>query len=298
MKARLLALCTLLALAGCANFGPEKSGGGHKPISGPYEMDHDAAPLPESIPPDVANVPDAVPQVEPLSKSGNPETYEALGQTYHVQKSADGFHQRGYASWYGRKFHGHRTASGESYDMFAMTAAHKTLPLPTYVRVHRVGTDRSVIVKVNDRGPFHSRRIIDLSYAAAAKLGIVDDGEALVEIETVVPTLDNAHPVAVASAAPVAIATPAPAAAPAPVAVAPRKPGWLQVAVYTDPINAVTLREDLTTMGIDNIAIRSSVIGDASLHRVLVGPYADPEACADLRARIIARGLAADWVSE
>ena len=128
---------------------------------------------------------DAIPANEPFSRYGNPESYEVMGKTYRVLKSNQGFVQKGDASWYGTKFHGKKTSSGEEYDMYAMTAAHKTLPLPTYVEVKHLDNGKKVIVKVNDRGPFHDGRIIDLSYAAATKLGITGTGTGRVEIRAI-----------------------------------------------------------------------------------------------------------------
>lgn len=125
----------------------------------------------------------------PRSKYGNPESYEVYGKTYHVLPTARGYSERGQASWYGEDFHGKRTSSGEPYNMHAMTAAHKTLPLPTYVRVTNLQNRREVIVRVNDRGPFHDDRIIDLSFAAATELGVVRNGTAEVEVTTVDPVL-------------------------------------------------------------------------------------------------------------
>jgi rare lipoprotein A len=136
---------------------------------------------------DLSRIPDATPRVEPKSRYGNPPAYTVLGKRYQVMSSADDFTERGVASWYGNKFHGRRTSSGEPYDMFGMTAAHKHLPLPTYVEVTNLENDRKVIVKVNDRGPFHQNRVIDLSYAAAAKLGITAKGTGLVEIRAIDP---------------------------------------------------------------------------------------------------------------
>ncbi len=138
-------------------------------------------------PPDVSGVPDAVPRAEPRSASGNPPFYEVLGRRYHVLDSASGYRERGVASWYGEKFHGRRTSSGEPYDMYAMTAAHKTLPLPAYVRVTNLQNGKSIVVRVNDRGPFVDNRIIDLSYAAAVKLDMTRSGTAMVEVESVGP---------------------------------------------------------------------------------------------------------------
>lgn len=135
----------------------------------------------------VSDIPDAVPETLPLSKYGNPPFYEVFGQRYYVMPSSRGYKERGIASWYGSKFHGRRTSSGEPYDMHAMTAAHKSLPLPTFVKVTNLQNGRQVILKVNDRGPFHDNRIIDLSYTAAAKLNIVSAGTGLVEIEAIDP---------------------------------------------------------------------------------------------------------------
>jgi len=128
------------------------------------------------------NVPPAVPRAEPLSRYGNPHSYEVDGITYRVLKTAKGYREKGIASWYGTKFHGRRTSSGEPYDMFKMTAAHKTLPLPSYVRVTNLDNGKSVVVRVNDRGPFKPGRIIDLSYAAAHKLDMHQQGTARVEV--------------------------------------------------------------------------------------------------------------------
>lgn len=137
--------------------------------------------------PDISQIPDAVPKAEPRSKYGNPPQYEVFGKNYYTLTSAHGYHEKGIASWYGTKFHGRRTSSGELYDMYAMTAAHKTLPLPSYVQVTNLENGRKVIVKVNDRGPFHDNRLIDLSYSAATKLGIVAKGTGLVEVKAITP---------------------------------------------------------------------------------------------------------------
>ncbi|HED33001.1 MAG TPA: septal ring lytic transglycosylase RlpA family protein [Gammaproteobacteria bacterium] len=131
------------------------------------------------------NTPNAVPANEPLSRYGNPTHYTVRGKTYQVLKNSSGFTESGVASWYGTKFHGRKTSSGEPYNMYAMTAAHKTLPLPTYVEVTHRGNGRKIIVKVNDRGPFHDGRIIDLSYAAARKLGISATGTGPVSIRVI-----------------------------------------------------------------------------------------------------------------
>ena len=134
---------------------------------------------------DMSNAPDAVPKVEPHSRGGNKSRYEVWGKSYSVMASSLGFKQRGLASWYGQKFHGHLTSNGETYDMFAMTAAHKSLPLPTYARITNLANNKTVIVRVNDRGPFHGDRVIDLSYAAASKLDYRKTGVAEVLVEAI-----------------------------------------------------------------------------------------------------------------
>lgn len=147
-----------------------------------YSMDTDAAPDVEF---DVGNLPDPVPVYEPPSRGGNKSPYTVWGRSYHVLPTAEGYREHGGASWYGAKFHGHKTSNGEIYNMYEMSAAHKTLPLPTYVKVTNLDNGRSVVVRVNDRGPFHEGRIIDLSYAAAKKLGYYAQGTAQVEVEAI-----------------------------------------------------------------------------------------------------------------
>lgn len=134
---------------------------------------------------DLAHLPDAVPKQEPRSRYGNPATYSVYGQTYRVLDSADGYSMEGNASWYGSKFHGRRTSSGEPYDMYTLTAAHKTLPIPTYARVTNLANNLATVVRINDRGPFHADRIIDLSYATAVKLGFVHLGTTRVRVEVI-----------------------------------------------------------------------------------------------------------------
>lgn len=164
-------------LTGCAT-----TGGGVRHHR--YSQLNDSAP---NVHVDLSQVHDAVPKVEPYSRYGNPHTYVVLGQRYYVMRSGYNFHQRGIASFYGTKFHKYRTSSGEPYDMLAMTAAHKTLPLPTYARVTNLENGRQIVVKINDRGPFKENRIIDLSYVAALKLGIVGKGTGLVQLDTIDP---------------------------------------------------------------------------------------------------------------
>ena len=136
---------------------------------------------------DVSRIPDAVPKAELVTRAGNKNPYSVFGKTYHLLPAGSAYREEGTASWYGTKFHGRKTANGETYDMYGMTAAHKTLPIPSYVKVTNLANQRSVIVRVNDRGPFHGNRIIDLSYAAAKKLAYAGPGTARVQVEAIDP---------------------------------------------------------------------------------------------------------------
>src|ERR1700678_3728689 len=169
-------------------------------------------PPPAERPPPPDSVPDMVPRNEPRSRNGNPPFYDVMGKRYFVLSSSVGYVERGVASWYGPGFHKVRTSTGEPYDMYAMTAAHKTLPLPAYVRVTNLQNGRSVVVRVNDRGPFVGNRIIDLSYTAAAKLHMLRNGTAIVEVRSidsplpVSATASTQAPAATVAAAPAATA--------------------------------------------------------------------------------------------
>ena len=175
-------LAVVLALAGCGSTPPAKQASS-APKGGGYYLDDG----PEASPPaNLDAVPDAVPRVEPLHRFAN-RTYAVLGNTYTPQTTGKAYSAEGLASWYGRRFHGKKTASGEKYDMYAMTAAHPTLPIPSYVRVTALNNGKSVVVRINDRGPFHSKRIIDLSYTAAHKLGYLGRGSTRVRVESIDP---------------------------------------------------------------------------------------------------------------
>ena len=169
---RRLAAALAIALAACSS---SKKGGY-------YKDDGPGANPPSNL----ASVPDARPRTEPLHRFAN-RPYEVFGKKYVPLASVQPFHQRGMASWYGKRFHGQMTASGESYDMYAMSAAHPTLPIPSYARITSLRTGQQVVVRINDRGPFHANRVIDLSYAAAYRLGLIGTGSGEVEIEAIVP---------------------------------------------------------------------------------------------------------------
>jgi rare lipoprotein A len=176
---RIGAAASLLLLGACAHTP-------RRPAAPPANPASPITALPRN-PPDVSQVPDAVPRAEPRSAFGNPPFYYVSGRRYAVLPTSTGYVERGVASWYGTEFHGLRTSTGEPYDMFAMTAAHKTLPLPCYARVTNLSNGHSVVVRINDRGPFVANRIVDLSYSAAARLDMIRNGTAFVQLEVLTP---------------------------------------------------------------------------------------------------------------
>ena len=176
---RIVLLLLAANLAACVSpTSPQKTG------SGRYEMANDS---PELEPIDLSAIKPVMPMPVTRTLAGNKSPYEVNGKTYHVMTSEAGYQETGMASWYGRKFHGHLTSNGEIYDMFSLSAAHKSLPIPSFAEVTNLDNNKSVIVRVNDRGPFHDGRIIDLSYAAAATLGYADKGTARVRVKSLVP---------------------------------------------------------------------------------------------------------------
>ncbi len=230
---------------------------------------------PPPHPVDVSNVPDAVPRVEPLSRYGNPPSYEVFNRRYYVMQSSAGYVERGVASWYGTKFHGRRTSSGDPYDMFAMTAAHKTLPLPTYAEVTNLDNGRTVIVKINDRGPFVGDRLIDLSYAAAARLGIKQAGTGRVEVRAIDPVEWQNRMTASAGNG--------------------RSTGggyYLQIGAFSQAENATRLRSRLDGLvperGIH--VVRSQSAGNP-VYRVRIGPISDRDEADRMSRDLLALGV-------
>jgi len=271
MSLRLLyVIVACFMVAACST----RRGGGYYHDDGPPERPHL----------DIAKLEDAVPRYEPRSSNGN-EPYQALGRWYQPLQSARGYHARGAASWYGRKFHGRRTSSGETYDMFAMTAAHRTLPLPSYVRVTNLRNGRSVVVKINDRGPFLHNRLIDLSYAAAYKLGIIGTGTGLVDVTAVFPD----------SGSPAVKGAPAETVTLRPVISEPRI--YLQFGAFADVGNAQRLRDRLLTQGIRSTLdpVRKNGL---NLYRVRLGPLDDVESADEKSALLRDRGFDPQLVVE
>ncbi|MBI5107602.1 MAG: septal ring lytic transglycosylase RlpA family protein [Rhodocyclales bacterium] len=261
---------------------PVKFGGGYKD-DGPGDN-----------PPDVEAIPDAVPRAEPLHRFAN-NPYSALGRDYVPRRELKPYTGRGIGSWYGRRYHGQKTSSGEIYDMFAMTAAHPILPIPSYARVINPGNGRSVVVRINDRGPFHAGREIDLSWTAAAKLGYVGQGSALVEVESVLPGQ-------VLATAPAPAPALAPLARPSPdddpiarlATVEPEPPlpqvqdargHFLQLGAFGNRDNAEALRARLARE-LGELAGKLAVHSDGKLFRVQLGPWADAAAAQLASARL------------
>jgi len=222
----------------------------------------------ESPPAGLDAVPDAVPRLEPLNRFAN-RPYSVFGRDYVPATSLRPYRERGLASWYGRKFHNQKTSTGEIYDMYAMTAAHPTLPLPSYARVTSLATGKSVVVRVNDRGPFHAGRVIDLSYAAANRIGIAQRGSGEVEVESLLP-VDAPVTVAAAPLPPVATTETVPVA---PIPLGREAGGYVvQLAAFANNVNAqafVTHVANQTAV----LGVEAKVHETAGLYRVLVGPY-------------------------
>tara|TARA_R110000850_G_scaffold156_5_gene1123 strand:- start:31417 stop:32424 length:1008 start_codon:yes stop_codon:yes gene_type:complete len=262
----------------------------HVPGAAPLS-ERDAPPHPDDIPVDVALTPDPEPVFEPPSRGGNASSYRVFGKKYFTLETAEGYKERGLASWYGKKFHGRKTSNGEIYDMFALTAAHKALPLPTYARVTNLKNGRQVIVRVNDRGPFHPGRIIDLSYAAAARLDTIGD---IVEVEVEALTPSNWPPSGVTTENLASLET----SAAAPAERTPQIPSpqtnvrttpqdqVLQIAAFSDPINAAATRETLSSKGFTTARVERATLSEGKvIHRVLIGPYSGRQRLEEARIR-------------
>lgn len=229
--------------------------------------------------------PDATVTQEPRSRYGNPESYEVFGQRYYTLKSSAGFRERGVASWYGKKFHGRRTSSGETYDMYQMTAAHKSLPLPTYVKVTNLENGRTATLKVNDRGPFHDNRVIDLSYAAAVKLGVAEKGTAFVEVEAISARQVPKQP-------PMVAGTPAAPAPRMPAAQAPTAQNlFLQVGAFSERPNAERLSAEIGKVVPNRVHVREFNAAGQPVYRVQVGPIATVDSADQLVAMLTGLGI-------
>jgi rare lipoprotein A len=241
--------------------------------------------------PDLDNISEPVPRVEPRSRSGNPASYVVFGKRYHTLQSSEGYLERGIASWYGTKFHGRKTSSGEPYDMYKFTAAHKTLPLPTYARVTNLRNGRSIIVKINDRGPFHENRLIDLSYAAAYKLGIIATGTGLVEVRAITPGAGSPEPQQVA-APPQQQTAQASRVIPAVEQPGDRPVGmYVQVGAFSERSNAERMRIRLAQADISRIRVSRIERDNTPVYRVRIGPLNDVHRADELTTVLQALGI-------
>ena len=232
------------------------------------------------------------------TRAGNPPEYEIAGERYYVQDSSADYRERGVASWYGKDFHGRSTANGETYDMYGLSAAHKTLPIPTWVEVTHLDNGRRIIVRVNDRGPFIDGRIIDLSYGAASELDMIESGTARVEVRALgVPVggeLPRPEVFAASTIEPrrsgFSLISEAAAAEPGP-SDRPMQQVFAQVGAFSDQVNAARLVDKLRASGQRNIFVLSESIGSGQLHRVRIGPLADVAAYDDVRRDLISLGV-------
>ncbi|MEO7148839.1 MAG: septal ring lytic transglycosylase RlpA family protein [Rhodanobacteraceae bacterium] len=248
-----------------------------QPQSRRYRQRDDATPDGGGV--DIAKLPEPVPKVEPRSHYGNKSPYSVLGQTWRVLPSAAGYDARGIASYYGSKFHSYMTSDFEKYDMYQFSAASKVLPLPSYARVTNLANGKSVIVRVNDRGPFAENRIIDLSYAAAVRIGIWPRGTGLVEVQGIDLAHENAEP---PPAAVVATKTTG-------AIVKPKL--YLQVGAFADPANAERVADQLREHDVGTVRVIDAQIGGHSLKRVQIGPLASVDEADALTEKIEALGL-------
>lgn len=289
MNKRWFLLVVILLLAACASRKPRQDPQPAKspesassrselpetsrPQSSRYRNSKDGGPAAPEV--DVEKLVEPVPKQEPKSRYGNKSPYSVLGKTYTVMPDSKGYSERGIASWYGNKFHGYMTSSLEPYDMYQFSAAHKSLPLPSYVRVTNLDNGKSVIVRVNDRGPFHESRIIDLSYAAAVRIGVWPKGTGLVEVQAI----DPEHP----------------AAEPRPTSVVTASSEeariFLQLGAFSDRSNAAQVVQKVERAGIGNVRIVTTRIDNREIHRVRLGPIGSVAQADALVGRIEALGL-------
>jgi rare lipoprotein A len=250
-----------LALAACGTASKRPTQGAAEGPRKPSYYSDDGPP--ESVPSNLAEIPDAVPRDEAYNRFAN-KPYTVFGRTYVPVLNKEPTKERGIASWYGKKFHGQKTASGEVYDMFAMTAAHPTLPIPSYAKVTNLKTGKSVVVRVNDRGPFHTDRVIDLSYAAASRIGIAAPGSGMVEVERVFSSTPGT-PIVVAT-------TPPPPPTVETAMVVEDRGLWLQIGAFASKESADIFREQAARdLSWNNEPL--DVSPRDGFYRVRLGPY-------------------------
>lgn len=244
--------------------------------TGRYSIDRDRAPAGGVDP---ASVPIVVPEPVVRTAAGNRSPYTVFGRTYHVLPTERGYSARGLASWYGEKFHGHKTANGEVYNMYHASAAHTALPIPSFLRVTNLENNRSLVVRVNDRGPFFPGRIIDLSYAAAVKLGFADRGTTRVRLEAIVPG-ENDGPALPREASVLSVAN------------SSKQELYLQIGAFSNPVAAEEIARKARAHTASPVFVTSgSASGGALLHRVRIGPVGGIGEARELSRRLVAAGL-------
>ena len=266
----------LLAVVACSSApapAPES------PNKGRYSISQDRAPTRDV---DLSAIPEVIPEPVNRTMAGNRSPYTVLGKSYRVLPTEAGYSERGVASWYGEKFHGHKTSNGEIFDMYQVSAAHKSLPIPSFLRVTNLDNNRSIVVRVNDRGPFHGDRVIDLSYAAALKLGYADRGTARVQLESIVASgasRDRARSTASANRNET-------------LRVSSATSKYLQVGAFSELSAAreVSSRvEEITSLPVFIRSVNAS--GNRVLHRVRVGPISDPGQIQRVSQSVVAANL-------
>lgn len=269
-RTSILVIAALVAMTLAACGGAPSRPGASKP--GGYYLDDGPGANP---PANLDAIPEPVPRLEPLNKY-TARPYTVLGQRYVPFTELRPYKARGLASWYGKRYHGQKTSSGETYDMYQLTAAHTLLPLPSYARVTNVANGRSVVVRVNDRGPFHEDRLVDLSYAAAHRLDIIERGSALVEVETIIPGEGGSVPAA----------APAPVPAPVPVPVSAESGGiFVQLGAFSVAENAEQFLRKLR-IDLDWLSGSMSLYRGDGLYKVHAGPYASREQAEGVAERV------------
>lgn len=245
--------------------------------SGRYSISQDRAPT-RIV--DVSTVAEVIPVPITRTRAGNRSPYTVLGKSYTVMDTEAGYSERGVASWYGEKFHGHKTSNGEVFDMYLASAAHKSLPIPSFLKVTNLDNNRSIIVRVNDRGPFHGDRLVDLSYAAATKLGYADKGTARVQLDAIVVKGDDSRGSAVPQSNSVQVSNNSTA----------RK--YLQVGAYSQRASAEAISQELRNLTDRPVFIRSvDTVNNGVMHRVRIGPLGNANEIGRLSQRVAAANL-------
>ncbi len=273
-----LALVSIVACSSAPAPAPESSN------SGRYSIQQDRAPT-RSL--DLSSIPEVVPEPIQRTMAGNRSPYTVLGKSYDVLMTEEGYQERGVASWYGEKFHGHKTSNGEVFDMYQVSAAHKSLPIPSFLRVTNLDNNRSIIVRVNDRGPFHGDRIVDLSYAAAVKLGYADRGTARVQLESVVANgaVRDRSATAMASSSPIET-----------LSLGSVGDKYVQIGAFSDLSAAREVSdrvEELTSLPVFIRSVNTS--NNRILHRVRVGPISDAGQIQRVSQSVVAANLGSPY---